>query len=156
MGIGLAGLALDQLAKLAALAKLTPGVPVDILGGWLRLTLIRNPGAAFGLGSGSTLVLSIFAIIALLAAIGFGLPRITRLSHSLILGLLMAGIAGNLHDRLLREPAPLYGHVIDFIQLPYFAIFNVADMFITSAAVLVVVSALRRQPDGEDRAGQAR
>ena len=48
------------------------------------------------------------------------------------------GITGNLADRLFREPAPFHGHVIDFIQLPYFAIFNVADIFITGAAVLVI------------------
>ena len=51
---------------------------------------------------------------------------------------LLAGITGNLADRLFREPGPFRGHVVDFIQLPYFAIFNVADMFITAAAVLVI------------------
>jgi len=53
-------------------------------------------------------------------------------------GCLLAGIVGNLIDRLFREPGPFHGHVIDFLQLPHFAIFNVADMFITAAAVLVI------------------
>lgn len=144
IGIGLLGLALDQLTKLTALARLTPGEPVEVLGTLLKFTLIRNPGAAFGLGSGATVALSLFAIVALLAAIVLGLPRIGTRLHAVILGLLMAGIAGNLHDRLLREPGPLRGHVIDFIQLPYFAIFNVADMCITGAAILFIIWSLRQ------------
>jgi len=55
------------------------------------------------------------------------------------LGLLCAGVTGNLMDRLFRSPAVLRGHVVDFIQLPYFAIFNVADMCITASAVLIIV-----------------
>lgn len=143
VGIGLLGLAVDQLSKAAAIANLTPGQPVDVIGSLLRLTLIRNPGAAFSLGSGSTLVLSIFAIVALLACLTFGLRWVHKISHGIALGLLLAGISGNLHDRLFREPSPLLGHVVDFFQLPYFAIFNVADICITSAAVLVVLLSFR-------------
>ena len=67
----------------------------------------------------------------------------------------MAGISGNLHDRLLRAPGPLLGHVVDFIQLPHFAIFNVADICITSAAVLVVLLSLRGSSGEEKRTEQA-
>ena len=49
-----------------------------------------------------------------------------------------AGVVGNLVDRLFRSPAVLRGHVVDFLQLPYFAIFNVADMCITTSAVLII------------------
>ncbi len=138
VGVAVVGYALDQLTKLLAITHLTPGQPVEVLGPLLRLTLIRNPGAAFSMGSNSTLALSIFAILALLACLVIGLPRVRTMPQGLALGLLLAGIAGNLHDRLLREPSPLRGHVVDFFQLPYFAIFNVADMCITSAAVLVI------------------
>ncbi len=112
-----------------------------MIGSLLRFTLIRNPGAAFSLGSSATLALSIFAITALLACVFIGLPRIRTMPQGVALGLMGAGIAGNLHDRLLREPSPLRGHVIDFFQLPNFAIFNVADICITTAAVLVVLMA---------------
>ena len=66
----------------------------------------------------------------------------------------MAGISGNLHDRLFRAPGPLLGHVVDFIQLPHFAIFNVADICITSAAVLVVLLSLCSPSDVEKRSGR--
>lgn len=138
VGVGILGYATDQLTKLLAVTHLTPGQPVEVLGPVLRLTLIRNPGAAFSMGSNSTVALSIFAILALLGCLVIGLPRVRTMPQGLALGLLIAGIAGNLHDRLLREPSALRGHVIDFFQLPYFAIFNVADICITSAAVLVI------------------
>ncbi len=138
VGVGVLGYATDQLTKLLAVTHLTPGQPVAVLGPVVRFTLIRNPGAAFSLGSNSTVALSIFAVVALLAALAIGLPRVRTMPQGLALGLLIAGIAGNLHDRMLREPSPLRGHVIDFFQLPYFAIFNVADICITSAAVLMI------------------
>ncbi len=138
-GIALFGVGLDQLVKWASVAFLTPGEPVEVLGPLLRLNLIRNPGAAFGMGSGATIVFSIFAIVALLGCLFFALPRITRLWHSIGLGLLMAGIAGNLIDRIFQPPAPLHGHVVDMFQLPNFAIFNVADMCITFAAATIVI-----------------
>jgi len=53
-------------------------------------------------------------------------------------GLLLAGVSGNLNDRLTREPGPFHGHVIDFLQVPWFAVFNVADIWITFAAVTVI------------------
>lgn len=124
---------------------------MDVVGGLLRFTLIRNPGAAFGLGSGSTLALSIFACVALVASLVVALPRIRWQSHGVALGLLMAGIAGNLYDRLFREPSPFYGHVIDFIQLPYFAIFNIADICVTTAAALIVLLSFRHQGEPADQ-----
>ncbi|MGV8844916.1 signal peptidase II [Tessaracoccus sp.] len=143
IGVGVLGYSVDQLTKALALQNLTPRQPVEVLGPLLRLTLIRNPGAAFSLGSNSTVALSIFAIVALLAALVVGLPRVRTMAQGVALGLMIAGISGNLHDRLLREPSPLRGHVIDFFQLPYFAIFNVADICITSAAALFVVLSFR-------------
>lgn len=131
---------------------------MEVIGTLLRFTLIRNPGAAFSLGSNATVALSIFAIVALSACLVLGLPRVRTMPQGLALGLLMAGIAGNLHDRLFREappvpgPSPLRGHVIDFFQLPNFAIFNVADICITSAAALVILLAFadaRREKQAE-------
>lgn len=147
LGIGLAGLGIDQATKSAVLQQLQPGVPVEVLGSLLRLRLVFNPGAAFGMGTSLTFALSIFAIVALLGCLIFGLPRVRRVSHGAILGLLMAGIAGNLYDRLLRPPGVMLGHVVDFVQLPYFAIFNVADVCITTAAALIIIVTYRRSPE---------
>ncbi len=142
------GLGVDQASKRAVLETLSPGQPVEIVGSLVRFNLIFNPGAAFSLGTSMTLALSIFAIVALLACVFIALRKVRTLSQGLAVGLMMAGISGNLHDRLFRAPGPLLGHVVDFIQLPHFAVFNVADMCITSAAFLIILLSLRN-PSGE-------
>ena len=141
---------MDQASKRAVLETLSPGQPVEIVGSLVRFNLIFNPGAAFSLGTSMTLALSIFAIIALLACVFVALRKVRTLPQGLAVGLLMAGISGNLHDRLFRAPGPLLGHVVDFIQLPHFAIFNVADICITSAAVLIILLSLR-SPSGNGK-----
>lgn len=147
---------MDQLVKLASVAYLEPGVPVELVGSLLKLNLIRNPGAAFGMGSGVTIVFSIFAILATVACLVVALPRITKLWHGVALGLLLAGITGNLVDRIFQPPSVLRGHVIDMFQLQYFgAIFNVADVCITSAAVLIVIGGFRDERAEADAAKAA-
>ena len=136
LGIGALGLVLDQLTKNVAIANLDPQQPVPLLGGVVTLRLIRNPGAAFSMGEDFTLVLTIIAMTAFVAVLAFAVPRLRHIGWAVTMGCLLAGISGNLIDRLFREPGPFRGHVVDFIQLPYFAIFNVADMFITAAAVI--------------------
>jgi signal peptidase II len=137
-GIAVVGFLADLLAKNLALAALDPQRPVPLLGGLVTLQLIRNPGAAFSMGEDFTVVLTLVAICALVGVVGWVVPRIRHIGWAVGIGFLLAGITGNLADRLFREPGPFRGHVVDFIQLPYFAIFNVADMFITAAAVLVI------------------
>lgn len=152
VGIAVLGVGLDQLVKWASVAYLTPGEPVQLLGRLLQLNLIRNPGAAFGLGSGFTIVFSVFAILALAGCL-YALTRITRLWHAIVLGLLMAGVTGNLIDRIIQPPRALHGHVVDMFQLAYFdAIFNVADMCITFAAVIMIIMTLLH----DRREGKAR
>jgi len=140
----------DQASKRAVLETLSPGQPVEIVGSLVRFNLIFNPGAAFSLGTSMTLALSIFAIVALMACVFIALRKVRTLVQGLAVGLMMAGISGNLHDRLFRAPGPLLGHVVDFIQLPHFAVFNVADMCITSAAILIILLSLRN-PSGEKK-----
>ena len=146
------GLGVDQASKRAVLGTLSPGQPVEIVGSLVRFNLIFNPGAAFSLGTSMTLALSIFAIVALLACVFIALSKVRTLSQALAVGLMMAGISGNLHDRIFRAPGPLLGHVVDFIQLPHFAIFNVADMCITSAAFLIILLSLRNPSEEKKRA----
>lgn len=141
-GLWFLGLSVDQLTKLAALAYLEPGAPGTWALGVLRLQLIFNPGAAFGMGESATVVFSLFAIVATAVCLFVGLPRITKGWHALTLGLLLAGITGNLVDRIVRPPSALHGHVVDFIQLRGFAIFNVADICITVAAALLIIASL--------------
>lgn len=137
------GYALDLASKLAAVAWLDPQNPPVLLGGLLTLQLVRNPGAAFSMGSNLTVALSIFAIVAFIAVVAFGVPRVQTKWQAVAAGLLLAGIAGNLTDRLFRAPGPLRGHVVDMFQVPHFAIFNVADICITVAAGLIILLSLR-------------
>jgi signal peptidase II len=138
-GVMLAGLATDVITKVVVVDRLDPESPVRLLGGLLTLRLIRNPGAAFSQGQHLTYLFALAGICVLLFVILRLVPRLGHSGWSVALGLLCAGVAGNLTDRLFRRPGVLRGHVVDFIQLPHFAIFNVADMCITSAAVLIMV-----------------
>ena len=71
-------------------------------------------------------------------------PRLGHPGWAVALGLLCAGVSGNLTDRLFRSPGPFRGHVVDFLELPRWPIFNVADMCITAAAILIMVLAVVR------------
>jgi signal peptidase II len=142
VGAALVGLALDQATKALAVDRLTGRADVHVVGELLQLHLTRNPGAAFSTGTQFTVLFSCLAAVAsvVVAVIAW---RARSAVWALALGLLLAGIVGNLTDRIVREPGPLRGHVIDFLMLPHWPIFNVADMCISTAAVLIVLQALR-------------
>lgn len=140
--LGALGLAVDQVTKVVAVRELTGREPVEVVGTWLRLTLVYNPGAAFGAGAGITPVITVVAIAATLAVLWYS-RQVRHLGWSVALGLLLAGVTGNLLDRLLRDPGPFRGHVVDFLALPRWPVFNVADMCINVAGVLLVVLLLR-------------
>ncbi len=120
---------------------------VPVLGDFLQLYFVRNPGAAFSLGAEVTWIFTI--ALSIVAAIivwkAFGLR--SRL-WAVVLGLLLGGVLGNLSDRLFREPGFPVGHVVDMISMPWMmpAIFNVADIFIVGGMIsvaLLVVFGLR-------------
>jgi signal peptidase II len=140
--VALAAYAVDLGTKLLAVAHLTPDEPRRVVGGLLRLDLVRNPGAAFSTGTSYTLILSVIAVIAAGVVIRFG-RRLGDRTWSLALGLLLAGVCGNLTDRVFREPGFLRGHVVDFLELPHWPVFNVADMLIDAAVVLIVIQTWR-------------
>ncbi|MGO4616543.1 signal peptidase II [Nocardia sp. 2YAB30] len=131
-------LGLDLLTKTVAVAKLTPGDPVPIIGDFARLSLVRNPGAAFSMATGMTWLLTLVA-----AAVVIGVVRIGRTLRSLWwaigLGMVLGGALGNLMDRLFRAPGPLQGHVVDFVAIGWWPVFNVADSSIVCGAILLVV-----------------
>jgi signal peptidase II len=136
--VAVAGLTVDIVTKIIAVTHLEPLIPIRLLGGLLTLRLIRNPGAAFSQGQRFTYVFAIAAIVVLAFVIIKLVPRIGHPAWAVAIGLLCAGVAGNLTDRLFRPPGVLRGHVIDFLELPYWPVFNVADMCITSAAILII------------------
>jgi signal peptidase II len=135
-------LALDQVTKAAVVALMQPGQVVQVLGPVLRLTLLRNPGAAFSFATGATWIFTVIAVVVIVAVVRYA-RRLGSRGWAVALGLLLAGATGNLLDRLLRAPGVGRGHVVDFIELPHWPVFNVADSSICTAAVLVAVLALR-------------
>ena len=140
--VGVLVLGLDQVTKALALAHLTPGEPVNVIGSLLKFNLIRNSGAAFSLGSGYTPYISAVQIIVALGVIYLS-RRLGSAGWAVAFGLLFGGAVGNIIDRIVRDPSPFHGHVVDFLQTPHWAIFNVADMAVTSAAILLVIQTLR-------------
>jgi len=153
--VAAAGLGLDQLTKQLAVTRLDPQDPVVLLGGLLRLQLTWNDGAAFSLGGGGqfTVVFTCFATAVFLGVTGYVFTRLRHRGWALVLGLLTAGLTGNLVDRLTRPPGFGVGHVVDFLQLPYWPIFNVADMCVTAAAIGIVwLAVVKNVAPGEVKA----
>lgn len=138
--ITVGGLAIDQVAKHFAVTRLDPANPVEVLGPLLRLQLTWNDGAAFSLGGGGRLtwLFTTFASLVLIGVVGYVFARLRHRGWAVVLGLLGAGITGNLADRLFRAPGFGIGHVVDYLQLPYWPIFNVADICVTAAAIGIV------------------
>ena len=132
----------DQLTKAWATANLQPDHPRNLIGSVLQLNLVRNSGAAFSIATGQTWVLTLIACSVVVFVI-FTARRLGSRGWALALGLLLAGSLGNLTDRMFRAPGPGRGHVVDFLQLPHYPIFNIADSAIVSAAVLIALLAFR-------------
>lgn len=129
---------IDQATKVAAVEWLADREPVRLVPGLLELTFLRNPGAAFGMGASMTVLLSIVSIGVAVVVVRMA-SRLRDRVWTIGLVLLLAGALGNLTDRLLREPGPFRGHVVDFIDYAGFFVGNVADIYLTVAAVLIVV-----------------
>ena len=134
--------AVDAASKQFALHELSGRAPVEVVGELFQLTLVRNAGAAFSAGAAFTGVISVVAIVATVVITAYVL-KVRHRGWAFGLGMLLAGVVGNLTDRLLREPGPLRGHVVDFFQLPHWPVFNVADICINVAAVTFVVLLVR-------------
>jgi signal peptidase II len=141
------GLGLDVVSKALVAAKL--GLyhePVRVLGGLIYLDQTRNSGAAFSVGTGATLALTVVA----LAVVGLILRtagRMRSVGWAVALGLVLGGALGNLVDRVFRAPGVGRGHVVDWISVfgpngQHWPIFNLADSAIVCGAVLAAVLAL--------------
>jgi len=146
----------DFATKSWALANLDSRNPIKVIGSFLQLTLIKNSGAAFSFAEGATVLFSIFACLVVIA-IGYFAPKLTSKGWSVVLGLALGGILGNLSDRIFREPGFFAGHVIDWIELPNWPVFNIADSAIVVAATIAVVLSIRDIPPiaGSDHERQA-
>lgn len=153
-------LVLDQWSKHWAQGNLELLEPRPLIGELLQLTLLYNSGAAWGMGSEITPVITVIQIAICLGALVFLSRSVRSIPWALALGLIVGGALGNIHDRLLRAPGPFRGEVVDFLALPHWPVFNVADMAVTSGAVLIVllgVLGVAIDPagdDGDEREGE--
>jgi signal peptidase II len=147
--IAIGVIALDLLTKVLAVrylenrpnVVLIPAIFGENAGPLLQFTFIRNSGAAFSLGASTTWVFTILALIISFYIYRTG-KKVVRLSWAICLGAMLGGAIGNLIDRLFRSPGVFRGAVVDFIQIPYWAIFNIADMGVSISAVVIAFMAL--------------
>ncbi|GAA5168147.1 hypothetical protein GCM10023321_61800 [Pseudonocardia eucalypti] len=151
--IALSVLAVDLVTKIIAVRELEWREPMPILDGLVYLQLVRNPGAAFGMATGMTWLLTLIAVgvvVAIIRAAG----RLRSRGWAVALGLVLGGALGNLGDRMFRYPGVLRGWVVDFVSLfapdgRVWPVFNAADSAICLGGVLLVLLALfGRELDG--------
>lgn len=141
--VAAAAYALDRITKAWAEASLADRPPIEVISGILHLTYTTNSGGAFGLGQSAPWLFAAATIV----VVGIIVAVSTRLTGSLTavaLGLVLGGALGNLTDRALRGPG-LSGHVIDFVDVRVWPVFNVADSAVLIGAVLLAVSSFRRE-----------
>jgi signal peptidase II len=130
----------DQLTKAWALDRLAAG-DVHVVGPvWLRLTY--NTGGAFSLGRGNPWFFAVAALVLAVVLILFGRHLRSPLV-AVALGLVVGGAAGNLADRLLRDTG---GAVVDFVDVGFWPVFNLADAAVTMGAIGLLVGT-RERPD---------
>ena len=131
-------LTLDIVTKVLAVRLLPPGQPVSIIGDTVTWTLVRNSGAAFSMATGYTWVLTLIATGVVVGIFWMG-RRLVSPWWALGLGMILGGAMGNLVDRFFRAPGPLRGHVVDFLSVGWWPVFNVADPSVVGGAILLVV-----------------
>jgi signal peptidase II len=133
---------LDALTKWAATQFLSGEGNVKVLGGLFQLQLYRNFAGPNDLFQGQTVLISVFAIVAVvvLVAVAF---RVTATLTAIAVGLLLGGALGNLLDRIFREPSPLHGGVVDWLRITSLTkSMNLADLAIDAAIVVMLVAAI--------------
>jgi signal peptidase II len=138
-------LAADVISKALVVAHLREDQPVHLIGNVLMLWLTRNPGAAFSVGTGETVVFTVIAF-GVIVYIARTARRLYSLGWAIALGLLLGGAMGNLTDRIFRAPGLFRGDVVDWIAVTrYYPIFNLADSAIVCGGILTVILAMRGQ-----------
>jgi len=141
VAIALAVIALDQLTKHWAVTWLGTDREIDLF--WtLRLNLAFNNGMAFGQGQGFGPVIAVIATVVIVYLLVSLQTEASRMG-TIGMGLLIGGAAGNLIDRLFRgDDGFLQGGVVDFIDLQWFPIFNIADIAINVGAALLILNSI--------------
>ena len=137
LGLAISVIAIDQVVKAVVSAELRSGRVVDLLGGLVRLDYTSNAGAAFGFFQNGGLLFALVAIVVSVAIVAYfwraeNSPLLVRTA----LGLILGGAVGNLIDRVRL------GFVVDFIDLRWWPVFNLADSAIVIGVALLLLHAL--------------
>jgi len=141
---------LDQLSKALVIANFQYAKLAPMVGDLVQFNLVYNDSAAFSIGFGATGMFTIISTLAVLAMLYYA-TKVKGNSWSVLLGIALGGVTGNLIDRLTRAPGFGRGLVVDFIQIPFnFPVFNLADSAIFLVAVITVVRVMRGQRIGSD------
>jgi signal peptidase II len=143
-GVAAFAFAADTVTKAIVVAHLRPDQPVHLLGNVLEFWLTRNPGAAFSVGTGETVVFTVIAF-GVIVYIARTARKLYSAGWAIALGLLLGGAMGNLGDRIFRAPGLFRGYVVDWIGVVprYYPIFNLADSAIVCGGILTVILAMR-------------
>lgn len=135
-------MALDQITKHWAVSSLNDGRIIDVIGS-LRFNLSFNRGMAFSQGTGMGPFIGVLGILVVLYLL-IGMRK-SSLSGAVFVGLVAGGAAGNIVDRLFRGEAWLRGAVVDFIDLQWWPVFNIADAAICIGGALLVFTSFRTE-----------
>lgn len=130
----------DQLSKHWALNALSDDRTIDLVS-TLRFNLVFNSGMAFSQGQGIGRLIGVLAIF-VASWLWFNLRKATSIVASVGTAMLIGGALGNVVDRLFRGDAWLGGAVVDFIDLQWFPVFNIADSAVTIGAALLIFSSV--------------
>src|SRR5215469_11082888 len=142
VGVAAFALVADIVTKALVVAHLREGEPVHVLGDVLMFNLLRNPGAAFSVGTGDTIIFTAIAV-AVVVYIARTARKLYSIGWAITLGLLLGGALGNLTDRIFRSPGLFRGNVVDWIEVTrYWPVFNLADSAIVCGGILTVLLAM--------------
>lgn len=140
--------ALDQITKLVITSKLLLGESITLIPGFFKITLVHNKGAAWSILNNQALLLVAIGLIAL-AVVYFVLIKGKTLKKLdiLLTGMLVAGIVGNLIDRIR------FGYVVDYLDFNFFGydypIFNLADIFIVVSIIALIIKSIKEEKDAK-------
>ncbi len=153
LAVAFVAVLVDQVTKHLSVLFLEDEEPVRLLFGAVYLTLVRNAGAAFSMGTAYTFVFPIITLC-VIAGLAFVMRGVRSRPWAVALGLVLGGALGNLGDRLFRAPGPFLGHVVDMISVfddhgQVFPVFNGADSALSIGVVLIALLELTgRRRDG--------
>ena len=139
---------IDQISKLLIVNSYDVNDGFSVIDGFFSITYIKNTGAAWGLFSNGTIILSLISIVFLFFMIKY-IYEMKKISYLNIVsyGMLIGGIIGNLIDRLIRN------YVVDFLNFNIFGydfpVFNIADSFIVISIILIVIDSWRDKSDSK-------